>query len=118
VLSAAFITPLAGGAALFTWGIVGWVAWPAQQHRLNSLSPQDAGVVLALNNSSYILGAAAGAGIGGLLLNSFSLDSLGWFASVASLFALLTLLLSMIVQQRQARAVYADHQLLTLERKS
>ena len=118
VLSGAFISPLVGGAALFTWGIVGWVAWPAQQHRLNSLSPQDAGVVLALNNSSYILGAAAGAGIGGLLLNSFSLDSLGWFASVASLFALLTLLLSMVVQQRQARAVYADHQLLTLERKS
>jgi len=118
VLSTAFISPLVGGAALFAWGIVGWVAWPAQQHRLNSLSPQDAGVVLALNNSSYILGAAAGAGIGGLLLNSLPVDSLGWFASIASLLALLTLFLSMVVQQRQARAVYADHQLLTLERKS
>jgi len=117
LLSAAFISPIVGGVVLFAWGIVGWIAWPAQQHRLNSLSAQNAGVVIALNNSSYILGAAAGAGIGGQLLNAFSLESLGWFAAVASFLALVTLLVSVLGNQEQARMVYVDHQLRTHGRK-
>ncbi len=64
-------------AYLVPWGIVGWGFLPAQVSRLVSLAPQAAPLVLSLNGSALYLGSAAGALVGGLVLQFAGPHELG-----------------------------------------
>jgi predicted MFS family arabinose efflux permease len=96
-LTVAFaVLPLAGStaAALLTlvigWGIAAWSFTAAQQRRLLGLSPGSAPMPLALNSAATHLGFAAGALLGGLVVDTAGAGSL-WLPAVACCGAGLTL---------------------------
>ncbi|EFH83301.1 MFS transporter [Ktedonobacter racemifer] len=82
-------TWLGGLLALFVWGISGSLLFIPQQHRLLSVAPEHANVILALNNSMFYLGIAGGAVIGGLSLRAVAVTQLGWIGMACVLLALL-----------------------------
>ncbi|GCF11292.1 MFS transporter [Dictyobacter arantiisoli] len=85
-----------GGAviALLIWGVAGSIIFIPQQHRLLSIAPEHANVVLALNNSTMYLGIAGGAALGGVIIQCAPINALGWLGAGCVILALLTLLLS------------------------
>lgn len=60
--------PAAALALFGVWGAAAWSSQAPQQHRLLTLHPDKAGVVVALQSSAHYLGSAAGAALGGLAL--------------------------------------------------
>jgi predicted MFS family arabinose efflux permease len=80
---------------LFILGLCGPNIFIAQQHRMLSLAPEHANVILALNNSMLYLGIAGGAALGGIVLHTQPVTLLGPLGAGCALLALLTLLLSM-----------------------
>ncbi len=79
---------------LFLWGMAVWTAWPALQNRLHNRLPHLASQVLALNGSIDILGGAAGAGVGGLIVSTLPVQILAWSGGAFALVALLSFSLS------------------------
>ena len=89
---------------LFLWGVAVWTAWPALQNRLHDRSPHLASQVLALNGSIDILGGAAGAGVGGLIVSTFPIQTLAWSGGAFALAALLFFFLSKRCDQMKTRS--------------
>ena len=85
---------LTGLPALFLWGGTAASIFTPQQHRLLSLAPTHANVILALNNAALYLGTAGGAGLGGVALRWLPVTQLSWVGASFALFALLLLFLS------------------------
>lgn len=83
--------------ALFIWGIAGSLVFIPQQHRLLSLAPEHASVILALNNSTLYLGIAGGAALGGIALQMTPINTLGWLGAAFVAVALFVFLLSLRV---------------------
>jgi predicted MFS family arabinose efflux permease len=90
-------------ALLFLWGVAVWTAWPALQNRLHHRLPHLASQVLALNGSIDILGGAAGAGVGGLIILALPVQTLAWFGGAFALVALLFFLLSRWSDQQEGK---------------
>lgn len=74
--SAAFVFPL-----LMLWAFSAWSSGPTQQYYLITLSPEASGIMLSLNTSVLQLAMAAGAGIGGVVVNDISLSSVSWLGA-------------------------------------
>lgn len=55
-------------AAMFLWGLTGWMYVVPQQHRLLTQPGTDGPLAVAVNNSVFYLGIAAGSAIGGGIL--------------------------------------------------
>ena len=89
---------------LFLWGLCVPLLFTPQQHRLLQLSPEHANVILALNNSTFYLGIAGGAALGGLALRTVAVAQLGWMGGVGSLLALVLFLLSVRLSRRKTKA--------------
>lgn len=70
---------------LMLWMIAAWTFMPPQNFNLVSLVPDASSIILSLNNSFVQFGFAAGAGIGGVAVEGFSVIAITWFgaASVA-----------------------------------
>ena len=79
---------------LFLWAMGGWSFMAAQQVRLFALAGHRAPVVLALNAAAIYVGAAIGAALGGVMITSFGLLSLGLTAGIGAALALAHLTLS------------------------
>lgn len=94
VLSFAFTNIISAVIALLVWGVAGSIIFIPQQHRLLSMAPQHANVILALNNSTLYLGIAGGAALGGVVIQVAPLNALNWIAMGCVFLALLALLLS------------------------
>jgi predicted MFS family arabinose efflux permease len=60
--------PAAALALFGVWGAAAWSSQAPQQHRLLTLHPDKASIVVALQSSAHYLGSAAGAALGGLAL--------------------------------------------------
>jgi MFS transporter, DHA1 family, inner membrane transport protein len=73
-------TPLGAALTLMVWGLAGWALLPVQQHRLVSIAPDSANIVLSLNSSAIYLGISVGSALGSLLIQSTSLSVLCWVA--------------------------------------
>ncbi|MFF5207539.1 MFS transporter [Streptosporangium sp. NPDC000396] len=76
-------------AVVIGWGIAAWGFVPAQQHHLIGLGPGPAPLLLALNSSAIHLGSAAGALLGGLVVDTAGAGRL-WMPAVACCVAGLT----------------------------
>jgi MFS transporter, DHA1 family, inner membrane transport protein len=74
--------------SLFVWGLCVPMLFTPQQHRLLQLAPEHANVILALNNSTFYLGIAGGAALGGLALRVVAITQLGWLGAACILLAL------------------------------
>jgi predicted MFS family arabinose efflux permease len=72
VVQALLLLPISMGLAI-VWAIGGGVTWlvvVGQQHRMVSLAPQSAQVVLGLNGSALYLGISLGSVAGGVALGT------------------------------------------------
>jgi predicted MFS family arabinose efflux permease len=66
---------------MFLWGLTGWMYVVPQQHRLLNRPGSDGSLTVALNNSVFYLGIAAGGAIGGIVLH---LGGPAWLAVPAT----------------------------------
>lgn len=55
--------------------------WSNAQYHLTSIEPEASGVMLGLNQSVMQLAMAAGAGIGGVAIETISLSSITWIGA-------------------------------------
>lgn len=60
--------PATAVVALTIWGLIGWGLLVPQQHRLVSIAPEVAPLLLALNNTAVYGGLACSGALGGLVL--------------------------------------------------
>ncbi|RKP55368.1 MFS transporter [Cohnella endophytica] len=67
---------------LMLWAFSAWSSGPTQQYYLLSLAPEASGIMLSLNSSVLQLAMAAGAGVGGFVVNNSSLTAIGWVGAV------------------------------------
>ncbi|GHO51070.1 MFS transporter [Ktedonospora formicarum] len=86
---------------LFLWGSCAPMLFTPQQHRLLHLTPEHANVILALNNSTFYLGIAGGAALGGFALQMVSVTQLGWIGVVFVLLALVLFAVSIRLSKRK-----------------
>ena len=90
--------------SLFLWSLCVPVLFTPQQHRLLLLAPEHANVILALNNSTFYLGIAGGAALGGLALRAVPVQQLGWMGAAGILLALILFVFSVRLSKRQIKA--------------
>ncbi|MDF2679206.1 MAG: transporter [Brevibacillus sp.] len=81
--STVFVFPL-----LILWSFAAWSSGPTQQYHLVTMAPESSGIMLSLNSSVMQLSMAAGAGIGGIVVNGVSLDSVTWIGGLVVAIAL------------------------------
>ncbi|MEK0316268.1 MFS transporter [Cohnella sp. 56] len=74
--SPAFVVPL-----LMLWAFAAWSSGPTQQYHLISLAPEASSIMLSLNSSVLQLAMAAGAGIGGVIVEQSSLAATSWIGA-------------------------------------
>lgn len=91
-------------AILFLWGLCGPLLFTPQQHRLLRLAPEHANVIMALNNSTFYLGIAGGAALGGAALRMVAITQLGWIGAICCLLALALFVLSVRLSRRKTKA--------------
>ena len=72
---------------LVLWEIAVWTFGPTQNFNLVSLAPESSSIVLSLNSSFVQLGFAAGAGIGGIAIRSFSVLVIPWISAISVVIA-------------------------------
>nr|WP_285891352.1 MFS transporter [Paenibacillus pasadenensis] len=87
LLSLAGTSPVIVFPVLMLWAFTAWTTGPTQQLNLMSLAPQASGIMLSLNSSVLQLGMAAGAGLGGVIIQQVSLASISWVAAIVVILA-------------------------------
>ncbi len=98
--SAWFVFPL-----LMLWAFSAWSSGPTQQFYLLSLAPEASGIMLSVNTSVLQLAFAAGAGVGGYVVNNVSLSSVGWLGAILVGVAALLSAISLGVTANYAKVV-------------
>lgn len=74
---------LAGAVpAIFVWGLCGWGLLVPQQHRLMSIAPSSAPLLLGLNSASIYVGVSMSGLLGGVVMGWMSSHALGWVGAV------------------------------------
>ncbi|MFF2090078.1 MFS transporter [Paenibacillus sp. NPDC058174] len=66
---------------LMLWSFSAWSTGPTQQFHLISLVPEASGIMLSLNTSVIQLSMAAGAALGGVVVEQVSLSSINWIGA-------------------------------------
>lgn len=92
-LSLALVSALSGSVVvvislLMLWTIAAWTFGPTQNFNLLSVAPEASGIILSLNSTFVQLGFAAGAGIGGIAVDSLSILVICWIGAAAVMVAL------------------------------
>ncbi|EGL18060.1 MULTISPECIES: MFS transporter [unclassified Paenibacillus] len=82
LLTLAAHSPVVVFAVLILWSFAAWSSGPTQQYNLVTMAPESSGIMLSLNNSVMQLSMAAGAGIGGIIVGSVSLNAVTWIGAV------------------------------------
>ncbi|MGG6361963.1 MFS transporter [Peribacillus frigoritolerans] len=77
---------------LTLWSFAAWSSGPTQQYHLATLEPESSGVMLGLNQSMMQLAMAAGAGIGGVVVEQASLASITWIGATGVAIAMVIVL--------------------------
>ncbi|MFF2154686.1 MFS transporter [Paenibacillus chitinolyticus] len=90
LLTLAAHSPVVVFAVLILWSFAAWSSGPTQQYNLVTMAPESSGIMLSLNSSVMQLAMAAGAGIGGIIVGSISLNAVTWIgaAGVAAALAI------------------------------
>ncbi|MBB6020121.1 DHA1 family putative efflux transporter-like MFS transporter [Paenibacillus sp. JGP012] len=77
---------------LLLWSFSAWSSGPTQQYHLTTIEPEASGVMLSLNQSMMQLAMAAGAGMGGIAIEMFSLSSITWIGAGGIAIAIMALI--------------------------
>lgn len=91
--------------AIIVWGCAGWALLVPQQHRLISIAPAMAPLLLGLNSAGIYLGVSMSGVIGAFGITYFDQYHLGPFAAC---FALVALVLAEVAHGRIARQAAAE----------
>lgn len=89
---------------LMLWEIAMWTFGPTQNFNLVTLAPEASGIVLSLNSTFVQLGFAAGAGIGGISIKSFSIMAIPWISTASVLVAAVIAVISLRRSRSLVRA--------------
>ncbi|MDR9791426.1 MFS transporter [Aeribacillus sp. FSL K6-2848] len=73
---------------LILWSFAAWSSGPTQQANLVRIEPNYSGIMLSLNQSMMQLSMAAGAAIGGVVVDRVSLSSITWVGMVGVVIAI------------------------------
>ncbi|GIO33430.1 MULTISPECIES: MFS transporter [Paenibacillus] len=87
---------------LMLWSFFAWSTGPVQQVYLIGMAPQASGIILSLNNSIVQLGMAAGAVIGGIIVDSISLTAAGWLGGIGVALGIIPAVFSLTMRRRSA----------------
>ncbi|MCR2804180.1 MFS transporter [Paenibacillus soyae] len=90
---------------LMLWAFAAWSSGPTQQYYLMTLTPGASGIMLSLNSSVLQIGMAAGAGVGGVIVESASLSSVSWLGAVGVALAALTAVASFRLTGKKTAAL-------------
>lgn len=90
LLSLAGHSPFIVLPVLMLWAFTAWSSGPTQQYHLMTLAPEASGIMLSLNSSVLQLGMAAGAGLGGVIVQQASLTSISWIGATGVILAAAT----------------------------
>ncbi|WP_248929835.1 MFS transporter [Paenibacillus hamazuiensis] len=90
LISIAAHSPAAVFPLLMLWSFSAWSSGPTQQLNLINQAPDAAGIMLSLNTSVVQVAMAAGAGIGGVVVQQVSLPAISWIGAAAVVIAALT----------------------------
>ncbi|MCC3373700.1 MFS transporter [Cohnella sp. REN36] len=74
---------------LVLWSFAAWSSGPTQQYNMVRIEPNYSGIMLSLNQSMMQLSMAAGAGIGGVVIDQASISSITWVGMSGVLLAML-----------------------------
>ncbi|MFB8373244.1 MFS transporter [Paenibacillus taichungensis] len=83
-------SPLIVFPLLMFWSFTVWSSSPTQQFYLLSLAPEASGIMLSMNTSVLHLGMAAGAGLGGVVVEQASLSYISWIGATSVILAAVT----------------------------
>ncbi|MGV7116506.1 MFS transporter [Paenibacillus kyungheensis] len=75
---------------LMLWSFSAWTSGPTTQYNLVQQAPEASGIMLSLNNSVVQLAMAAGASIGGVVLEQVSIRSLSWVGALIVILGVIT----------------------------
>jgi len=78
---------------LVLWSFAAWSSGPTQQYNLVRIEPNYSGIMLSLNQSMMQLSMAAGAGIGGIMVDRVSLSSVTWVGLIGVAIAIMVAVL-------------------------
>jgi DHA1 family putative efflux transporter-like MFS transporter len=101
--SPVFVFPI-----LMLWAFSAWSSGPTQQYHLISLAPEASGIMLSINTSVIQLAMAAGAGIGGIVVEHVSLTSISWIGATGVAVSALTAAISFSLSRSQKRQKTAE----------
>ena len=97
---------------LMLWAFSAWSSGPTQQYYLMSLAPGASGIMLSLNTSVVQLGMAAGAGLGGVVVEQASLTSISWIGATGVILAAATATASFGISHQRSRRKAAESKLV------
>ncbi|ANY71120.1 MFS transporter [Paenibacillus ihbetae] len=90
---------------LLLWSFFAWFTGPVQQVYMISLAPSASGILLSLNTSFIQSGIAVGAVVGGVVVESFSLQSVGVAGAIGVAVALLPAIISLSMRSQSANGI-------------
>lgn len=96
-IAALIVIPLLSGSvfatavALIVWSVMAWASAAPQQMRISAIEPDKAAMLIGLNQSTMQLGIAAGAGLGGIIINVWPATTLPLIGAAAVLISLVLL---------------------------
>lgn len=82
--------------ALSIWSFAMWMFGPTQNFNISKIIPSASIVLVGLNSSTLQLGMALGAGIGGIAISKFSIESIIWLSMLFTILALFIYLVSLL----------------------
>ena len=85
---------------LVVWAMMSWAITPPIQSYLIESSPDNAGILISLNNSSLHLGIAAGSFVGSIVVEGIGIDNTPFVGSIFILLALFAAIHSISRRQR------------------
>ncbi|MFX3635996.1 MAG: MFS transporter [Candidatus Pristimantibacillus sp.] len=86
---------------LILWSFAAWSSGPTLQYHLATIEPGASGVLLGLNQSMMQLAMAAGAGIGGIVVDRVSLVSISWLGALGVVVAIAAVVASFFTRSNK-----------------
>lgn len=80
---------IASAIALIIWILMAWGSATPQQMPISAIEPEKAAMLIGLNQSTMQLAIAAGAGLGGVVINTWPATTLPIIGAVVVLFSLI-----------------------------
>lgn len=106
-----FLLPYATGSMLsllivvVLYGAMVWALSPAVQNYLAESAPDSSDIQLGLNTSFLHLGVALGSGLGGILVDRYSVTINTWVAGIMVVLALISAIYSLTINRRGSSSI-------------